>query len=68
LDVKEKDNSKPGYINKNTRKYNASYQVINEISDTIKDWRNYEGRGERNDCNTAPDVRCRLSFSSQQQI
>ena len=60
LDVKAKDNSKPGFISKNTRKYNASYQVINEVSDTITDWRNYEGRGGRNDCNTAPDFRCRL--------
>jgi hypothetical protein len=58
--VRGKDNSKPGCINKNTRKYNASYQVINEGSDTIMDWRNYEGRGGRNECNTAPDFRCRL--------
>jgi hypothetical protein len=60
LDVKGKDNSKPGYINKNMRKYNASYQVINEVSDTIMDWSNYEGHGGRKDSNTAPDFRCRL--------
>ena len=60
LDVKGKDISKPDYINKNTRKYNACYQVINEVSDTIIDWRNYEGRGGRNDCNTPPDFCYRL--------
>jgi hypothetical protein len=46
--MKEKDNSKPGYINKNTLKYKASCQVINEVSDTKTTWSNYEGRGGRN--------------------
>jgi len=60
LDVKGKDSSKPGYVNKNTRKYNNNYQVTYEFSNAIMYWRNYEGRGGRNDCNTAPDFRCRF--------
>jgi hypothetical protein len=60
LDVKVKDSSKPGYFNKNTRKYDNKYQVNYEFSDAIMDWHNYEGRDGRNDCNTAPDFRCRF--------
>jgi hypothetical protein len=62
--VEGKDNSKPGYVNKNTSKFNVSYQVIYEVSDTVVDWRSYEVRGGRNVCNTAP---C-YSLSSQEQM
>jgi hypothetical protein len=62
MDVKGKDNSKPGYINKNTLKYKASCQVIKEVSDAIIAWRNYEGHGQTNYCNTAPDF-CFMLFT-----
>jgi hypothetical protein len=68
VDVKGKDNSKPGYISKNTLKYKASCQVINEVSDTKMVWRNYEGRGGRSYLTQLQTFVACFSLSSYQQI